>query len=224
MKNGRAPAGRRNNVRRWALGLAVPVAVMLAIVLWKADGLTGREPAEEAGMLRAALALAPGMTACEVGAGDGQLAIEVARAVAPDGRVYATELDRALVDRIRDRARTGGSGRVEAVQAAEDGTNLPTASCDAVYMRRVYHDLTSPAPIVADIRRALRPGGRLAIIDFEPSLLGNLLMPRRTNRHGHGIRQADLVREVSAQGFTLASPPSRWDGEMFVAVFRSAGR
>ena len=95
----------------------------------------------------------------------------------------------------------------------------------AVFMRRVYHDLGDPTAILLDIRNALKPAGRLAIVDFEPTLVGNLLMPRRPNRPGHGIERDTLVREVGLAGYVPRGPVRTWpDDNMFVAVFEVRSR
>lgn len=198
----------------------VLAAVVLGVAGWAASAYGERTPEQEALWLQMVTDIEPGGVIGEIGAGDGRMAVQIARLVGPEGRVYATELDPALVAKIRTRAGSAGVGNLTAVTAAERSTNLPPECCDAVFMRRVYHDLSDPADVLVDIRRALKPGGRLAVIDFEPTFLGNLLMPRRANRQGHGIEPDDLVREVRASGFSLKRAPETWpDDNMFVAVF-----
>ncbi len=211
----------RQRVRRWGWLLAAATLVILAIVAWNVRAFEGRPPAAEAAAIRDVLELRGAWTVAEIGAGDGQLAVALAKLLGPDSRVYATELDPPLVARIAQRASGAGLRNVTAVRAAERVSNLPPACCDAVFMRRVYHDLSDPGSILRDLRRVLKPGARLAIIDFEPTLLGNLLMPRRSNRSGHGISRADLARELDLAGFTAAGPAKPWDDAMFVAVFRA---
>ncbi len=211
----------RQRVRRWGWLLSAATVVALAFVAWKARAFEGRPPAEEAAAIRAVLDIRGAATVAEVGAGDGQLAVALAKLLGPDSRVFATELDPPLVARIAQRASGAGLKNVTAVRAAERASNLPPGSCDAVFMRRVYHDLSDPGSILRDLRRVLKPGARLAIIDFEPTVLGNLLMPRRSNRSGHGISQADLARELDLAGFATAGPATAWDDAMFVAVFRA---
>jgi SAM-dependent methyltransferase len=180
-----------------------------------------QRPAEEAAALRDLLSLGPGAAVAEIGAGDGAVAVELARIVGSGGQVFANELDAALVETIRNRARGAGVANLTAVRAAEHATNLPDLCCDAIYMRRVYHDLTDPAGVVGSVTRALRPGGRVAILDFEPTFIGNALMPRRTNRSGHGVTRERLLEEMRAFGFTPEGRPADWADGMFAIVFKA---
>lgn len=211
--------GRRS--RSWRLGLAgiLVLTGIVALAGWYLD--EAKQPPAEAAALRDALGVRSGMTVAEIGAGGGAIAVELARLLAPGGRVMATELDRALVETIARRARDAGVKNLAAVQAAERGTNLPDGCCDAIYMRRVYHDLTEPAAIVAALRKALKPGGRLVIIDFEPTTMGDALMPRRDNRDGHGIRKEHLLEELKSFGFAAIDGPRDWVGRMYIVVFRA---
>ncbi len=211
---------RRSRMRWWLLVAVVPVALGLSLYALASAAYGERPPAAEAASLQQLLELRAGAVVGEIGAGDGRIAVELGRLLGPGGLVYATELDSGLVRTIGERARSAGVSNVRAVAAAEHATNLPEGSCDAVFMRRVYHDLTDPASVLADIHRSLKPGGRLAIVDFEPTFLGNLLMPRRTNRPGHGIERAVLLREAGAAGYSVQTAPRTWpDDNMFVAVF-----
>ena len=76
-------------------------------------------------------------------------------------RTHGLEAVLDFLDDIRQAASEAGSGNVTVLQAGERATNLPAACCDAIFMRRVYHHLSEPSPIVASIHEALRPGGRL---------------------------------------------------------------
>lgn len=108
------------------------------------------------------------------------------------------------------------------IGGAVSSTNLPDACCDALFSRVVYHHLTDPAAINADIRRALRPGGRLLIIDFEPGGIMNWIgRPETADRHGgHGTPKETVVREVTAAGFELVRGPASWRGRTYGVVFR----
>lgn len=77
------------------------------------------------------------------------------------------------------------------LEAGERATHLPPECCDAIFMRRVYHHLTAPSAILTSIHEALRPGGRLVIIDFRPD--GLLGMVTRM-----GVDRADVVRAATA--------------------------
>jgi len=114
------------------------------------------------------LALQPGSRVGDVGAGGGDIAAFMASRIAPAGRVYAVEADPAKLGRLQRRKQKAGWSNVEVIAGSPDSCNLPESSCDAVYMRGVYHHLTDPRAMDASLLRALRPGGALAIIDLRP--------------------------------------------------------
>jgi SAM-dependent methyltransferase len=140
------------------------------------------------------------------------VAAGVVRRLGPSGRLYATEIDSGLLETIRKAARTAGLGNITAVQAGEHTTGLPEACCDLIYMHRVYHHLTDPASINKSIMAALRPGGRLVVIDMpiQP------WMPARR----HGIAREDLVAQLTKAGFVVERQLDGWSMLDYCVVFR----
>src|SRR5687768_15997349 len=120
-----------------------------------------------------ALGVREGATVCEIGAGNGDLSIAAARIAGPKGRVYTSELGE---DRLKSLRRNvdGAAGRnslaeITVVTGDAARTNFPDAACDALFMRNVYHHFAEPAGMNASIAAALKPGGRLAVVDFSPT-------------------------------------------------------
>jgi ubiquinone/menaquinone biosynthesis C-methylase UbiE len=216
MNNPTGPRPTPGTARRRVLMLAVALlAVLIVTILWSAN----RSRRAEVNRLVELLSLREGMTVGEIGAGSGWLTVEVAQRVGPSGRVYSTELSAARLDDIRQAASEAGLGNVTVLQAGDRATNLPAACCDAIFMRRVYHHLSEPSPIVASIHAALGPGGRLAIIEFRSDgLLGKVTRM--------GFDRAALIDAVTAGGFKVLST-DEWPGwDHYVAVFEksAAGR
>lgn len=151
-------------MRRFVSGrvvLALAVAGALAAACLPYLPLIHGTTADEVERLAAWLDVQAGTVVADLGAGDGTFAVALARRVGPSGRVFATELDDELLADIRQAAKDAGLSNITVIRGEVSRTNLPEACCDALFSRVVYHHLTDPAAINADIFRALRPGGRL---------------------------------------------------------------
>jgi SAM-dependent methyltransferase len=200
--------------------------IVLAVVLgagcdsWR--GLGFRASGPEMLRLRQVLALKPGLAVADVGAGRGEVTVALAAEVGPGGRVFATEIDPEALEQIRAAVAAATIDTVTVVHARAHDTGLPTGCCDAVLLRRVYHHLTDPASTNIGLRRALRPGGVLAIIDFPPMLAW--LWPWAPkgvpqNRDGHGVSVHLVVEEVTASGFELVQVIEDWPGRSPLASY-----
>lgn len=115
----------------------------------------------------AALGLSPGMAVADVGAGTGAYVGPLADAVGPAGAVYAVELSPGFVQHLTERAAAAGLSQVRVVQSTDASTNLPDQSVDLAILVDVYHHLEQDQPFLADLARALRPGGRMVLVEFE---------------------------------------------------------
>ena len=185
-------------------------AVGLAI-LWSEYG-PGLD--KEVNQLGSLLELRPGMSVAEIGAGQGRMAVRVAQRLGPTGRLYTTEIEDFKLEAIRKAAAAAGLVNITVLQAGERSSGLPDACCDVIYMRRVYHHLTHPAAINKALYAALRPGGRLAVIDF--------LSPRWMFFLRHGIPPDVLIGQVTSAGFILERRVERWSPIDYCLEFRKA--
>ncbi len=166
----------------------------------------------EASRLGERLGIGPGSRVADIGAGDGSLAVEIARLVGDRGEVYATELSAERRQAIVSRLAEAGSPRVRVIEASVDATNLPAGCCDAVYMRTVFHHVDDHAAFARDLRHALRPGGRVAVIDFQP---GSLWFHGRD----HGVTPDAITAAFEDAGFALSGPVERWGASLFLLLF-----
>lgn len=208
---------------RWLTWVASAAAVLLVSLagIASASGvhltrLIGWDEAEE--VVRR-LGIRSGMRVADVGAGSGWLAVEVARRVGPDGHVFATELGEEQRQEIRESAEAAGLTNMTVVAAAERETGLPAACCDVIYLRNVYHHVADPNPFNSSLYASVAPGGRLAIIDFEPrGIFGLGAGP--ADRGGHGVSRASVRDELEAAGFRLVEVDARWGRLGYLLVFR----
>ncbi len=161
------------------------------------------------------LEIQPGDAVADVGAGDGWLSIEIAALVGESGQVFATELSANRRDAIRTAVAAAGLDNVTVVEAGEHETNLPPSCCDAIFLRRVYHHLTDPAATNASLHAALKPGGRLAIVELE---FNGFLRPLRG--WPHWTDDAQVVTEVTAAGLTHVETLDWPLGAHYAALFR----
>jgi predicted methyltransferase len=209
------------------------IAACLALVAWTATAAAQRaaSPAElkqadnDIPQLAEALELKPGMTVADVGAGFGAMTIVLSRWLGPAGRIYATDIAALQLAALRDALTRKGLDNVVVLEGGERTTNLPDACCDAIFMRDVYHHLTRPEEFNRSVAAALKPGGRFAVIDFDPAPGSMLPDGVPANRGGHGIPPAIVVSEVSAQGLTELKTFSRWppvgdSSRFFLVLFR----
>jgi ubiquinone/menaquinone biosynthesis C-methylase UbiE len=165
----------------------------------------------EAARLADVLGVDAGRRVADVGAGTGALAAEMAERVGPDGAVFATELDSVRRERLARRAST--TPQIKVIAAAPDETNLAPDCCDAVYLRAVLHHIDAPGVYARALVRAVRPGGRVAVIDFAPGLLPF---------HGadHGITAQTVIDAFTAAGLRLERRDDEWGGAMYMLAFR----
>lgn len=204
---------------RWVLGLAAVLTVGGATALV----YQRREQAAEIERLVEELELQPGSRVADVGAGTGRLAFALAERVEPGGQVLATEIDDERLRQMRDTIEREGIDNVTVIEAGEQETGLAEGWCDAAYLRDVYHHLGDPAAIDASLFRAIRPGGRLVVIDFEPSWFLSRFFPVEhvpANRGGHGVSPEIVIGELTAAGFELERRIDQWGFGTFAVVFR----
>ena len=204
---------------RRAAAIAV-LAAMASLTLWSpyfalAWGTDDQAMADE---MVEMLAIEPGATIAEIGAGNGAMAVRIAKKLGPGGRVYAPEIDPALIEQIRERARKADLSNVTVVTATPTDSGLPAGCCDAAYMIGVYHHITEPKPTDASIFHALKPGARLLINDFPPTIWLALFKVKGVpaNRGGHGVRDQIVINEITAAGFREVKEIRPWHPGFFI--------
>ena len=174
----------------------------------------------DAARLVTALGLRAGQTVADIGAGRGELTLELARVVGAGGRVYATELDSGRLRDIREATEAAGLTNVTVVEAHATRTNLPAACCDALVLRRVYHHIRAPSLMNASMRESLEPGGLLAVIDFTPDGSESSDPAGRANGDQHGVTAETVARELKDAGFELVVVEEGGRADRYMVVAR----
>jgi ubiquinone/menaquinone biosynthesis C-methylase UbiE len=199
-------------------------SLCVVLVALLASGCAERPQQREIDLIVATLELGRGMTVADVGAGNGAFTRALARRVGPDGQVYASELGADSVAKLR--AALAGLGNVAVVEATATTTGLPDACCDGILLRGVYHHLTRPNETLEGLKRALKPGGRLLVVDFPPSIWLKPWTPQGlpANRHGQGVESDVVVTEASAAGFEevrlIEDWPTGWFTDLYGLLLR----
>ena len=163
----------------------------------------------DAPKLAEVLELKPGMTVADIGAGGGAMTVVLGKWIG-SGHVFATDINVRSLATIREYAKTEGLENVTVIEGGAASTNLPAACCDAIFLRHVYHHILDAEPFDRSLYASLKPGGRLAIIDFVPRPGSELPKGVPANREGHGVPPAVVIAEVSAAGLTHTQTIDRW--------------
>lgn len=185
-----------------------------------ADWLTRHErEREEAGeIMRRELRLKPGMNVCDMGCGNGYHTIPMAKAVAPGGKVYGVDIQPEMLDLLRVRAMQAEAGNIVYVPGAQTDAKLPDASCDLILMVDVYHELADPEPMLQSMKKALKPGGQIVLVEFRSEDDSVPIKPE------HKMSKAQIVKEMTANGYHLTRSFDKlpWQHMMFFAAGQAA--
>ena len=180
-----------------------------------------RDEWQRPGEVMDALAAKPGSRVADIGSGFGYFTFRLAARVTAEGKVYAVDVDREAIDKVRQRKEREKLEQVEPVLGESNDPHLPN-DLDAVLIVDSYHEFREYERMMQAVLRALKPGGRLVIIDGEaPS--GR----PRTEYHRLHCIPAELVREEIARlGFVFKeSRPGFYDAEygkkMYFLIFES---
>ncbi|MCB9832077.1 MAG: methyltransferase domain-containing protein [Planctomycetes bacterium] len=156
----------------------------------------------------AAIGLAPGDEIADVGAGTGLFTKPLSEAVGPHGRVLAIDIAPAFVKHLAERARREGLDNVEARLCSADSVDLPEGAVEFAFVCDTYHHFEEPTKTLASLYRALRPGGRLIVVDFEriegvsrPWVLGHLRAGKEVFRAEIEKAGFRFLEEVTIAGF-----------------------
>jgi cyclopropane fatty-acyl-phospholipid synthase-like methyltransferase len=144
----------------------------------------------------AALELAPGMVVADIGAGTGYFAMRLARAI-PDGQVIATDIEPDMVRYMTDRAAREHVANLRAVLTPPTDPQLSAGSVDRILVVDVWHHLGDRAGYARALAAGLRPGGRLAVVDFK-------LDATRGPPREHRLAPDEILADLRSAGLTAS--------------------
>jgi ubiquinone/menaquinone biosynthesis C-methylase UbiE len=144
-----------------------------------------------------ALKIPAGATVADVGAGAGYNTMRLARKVGPKGTVYATDVQPEMLRMLRDNARAARLTNIKPVRCTQTETGLPDAAVDLVLMVDVYHECSDPEATLKGLRAALKPRGRLVLVEFRGE------DPEVPIKPEHKMTLEQVRLELEPQGFTF---------------------
>ncbi|HEX2221144.1 MAG TPA: methyltransferase domain-containing protein [Candidatus Limnocylindria bacterium] len=163
---------------------------------WLYAGGTRQDRLRDPDAVVAALDLRPGMVVGDLGPGAGHFTLRLARAVAPDGVVYALDASRSTLDDLRRAADERGITTLRPVRIRPDRLEAPEP-VELLFVSATYHHLAEPAKYFAEARTYLRPGARVAILESRREGL----LARWRGRHASSPRR--VRREMTEAGYRL---------------------
>jgi len=198
----------------FAAGLARPAAAQLAGRTAEEWIKTLESPTRVASLkvpeTIAALKMKPGMIVADIGAGTGVFSIPFGVAVRPGGKVYAVDIEQGLIEHINEKATEMGlTNYVEGVLGGFDDPNLP-ADIDLAFINDVLHHIEHRQLYLKNLAAYLKPGGRIAVIDFRPNMGGHRNQPElQTN-------QEDATKWMAAAGLKPLEEVKLFEDKWFV--------
>jgi ubiquinone/menaquinone biosynthesis C-methylase UbiE len=144
-----------------------------------------------------ALKIEKGMYVADVGAGTGYFTIRMARRVGPTGRVYANDVQPDMLARLQDNVEKEHLNNVETVLGTQTDPKLPTGKLDLILLVDVYHEFSQPQHMLQEMKKALKPDGRLVLVEYRKE------DPTIPIRPEHKMSAQEVKAEVEAEGYRL---------------------
>jgi len=170
-----------------------------------------REREEDCSTMLQQLDVRPGMTVCDMGCGNGFYTLKLARLVQPGGRVLAVDIQPEMLRLLQARAAEAELKNIELIEGDVDDPKLPANQLDLILCVDVYHEFSHPEEMLAEMRAALRPGGRLVLVEFRGEDPDVPIKPL------HKMSRQQVVKELEPNGFRLVREFQKlpWQHMMF---------
>jgi ubiquinone/menaquinone biosynthesis C-methylase UbiE len=163
-----------------------------------------------------AMQLQPGMVVADIGTGAGYMLPYLSRAVGPKGRVLAEDIQDDFLAKARARAESGHLSNVEYIRGTEKDPTLPAGLVDVALALDSYHHYDYPEQMLAGLRRGLKPGGRLVVVEYykRPNAMPN----GRALEHIR-LDAPDVIKEIEANGFRLQAQREHIKDSQYMLTF-----
>ena len=161
------------------------------------------------------LNLNPDSIVTDIGAGSGYFSFRIAQQV-PNGKVYAVDIQPEMLNAITARKEDKHVDNVETVLGVEDNPNLPTESIDLAFMVDAYHEFAYPREMMEGIVKALKPGGRVVLLEYRKENPMIMIKPL------HKMTQKQVKKELKAVGLKWQSTKQFLPEQHFLVFSKSA--
>lgn len=170
-----------------------------------------RQREEDCEKMLAALAIKPGQQVCDLGCGNGFYTLPIAEMVGRAGRVYAVDIQQEMLHMLDERAKAAGHQNIEPLIGTPIDPQLPAGKLDLILLVDVYHEMSHPEHMLQAMRKALRPHGRLVLVEFrleDPEVPIKLL---------HKMSKEQILKEIPPNGYKLVEEYDElpWQHMMF---------
>lgn len=182
----------------------------------KGLGASNRDERQKPVELVQAMDLRPGMTVVDIGTGVGYMLPFLSKAVGPHGCVFGEDIFDDFLDQAKARATDAKLTNVQFFKGTVHSPELPANSVDVALALDSYHHYDYPADMLAGIRKALKPGGRLVIVEYYKS---KTAMPGGNALQHIRLDKPDLVKEVEVNHFRLLSSHDHIPASQYMAIF-----
>ncbi len=156
------------------------------------------DPKNKPDQIIEAIALKPGQSIADIGSGGGYFSLRFAKIAGEEGRVYAVDTKPEFLEYIKNSAKKEGLNNVIPTLVLGDKLDLPEKSLDLVFMRNVAHHIPNRIEYFKNLKRFLKPGGRIVIIEYKK---GKIFTFR--GLFGHYVPKETIIREMEEAGYLL---------------------
>jgi precorrin-6B methylase 2 len=156
-----------------------------------------RDKEERPELLMSALQIRPGATVADVGSGTGYFTWRLAEQVGPKGKVFAVDVQQSMLDLTKAAVAEHKLSNVEFVLSTDSNPRLPERSVDLVFVAYAYHEFGDPDAMMAAIKRTLKPGGRVVILEYAKE---SKIAPASPL---HKMSFEEIRREIEPMGFVI---------------------
>lgn len=170
--------------------------------------------------LVASLGVKRGSTVIDLGTGTGNLLAALSRAVGPEGRVIAEDIHADFLQRARERAGEAKLTNVQFILGSDTDPKLPAGAADLVIAVDVYHHLDYPERMLAAVKRSLKAGGRLAIVEYHKKRGAMEVSPDFALEHVRAGEE-QVIRELQASGFSMLWKREHAPGKQYIVMFQA---